>query len=98
MCQRAACRTCRKLTYEGCGRHVDQVLMGVPTAQRCMCEPPAERKGARPAEVTTRSESMPARQGGPSRRTHAPGYTGSPPGRSRGGWWARLIDWVKSPA
>ncbi|MFF8309536.1 DUF6221 family protein [Streptomyces lydicus] len=27
MCQRAVCRSCRKMTYEGCGRHVGQVLM-----------------------------------------------------------------------
>ncbi|PJN42007.1 hypothetical protein CG747_05030 [Streptomyces sp. CB02959] len=97
MCQRAACRSCRKLTYEGCGRHVDEVLMGVPTAQRCTCEP-AERKRARTVEATTRSESAPALQGGVSRRTHANGHPGSPPGRPRGGWWARLVDWAKRPA
>lgn len=62
MCQRAVCRSCRKMTYEGCGRHVDQVLMGVPTAQRCICES-AERRGARAVEAATRSESVPARQG-----------------------------------
>ncbi|ARF56080.1 hypothetical protein B1H19_19480 [Streptomyces gilvosporeus] len=94
MCQRAVCRSCRKLTHEGCGKHVDQVLMGVPTAQRCTCEP-AERKRERTVEAATRSESVPARQSGASRRTPAPG---SLPGRSRGGCWARLIDWVKRPA
>ncbi|AWN30493.1 hypothetical protein DKG71_34080 [Streptomyces sp. NEAU-S7GS2] len=97
MCQRAVCPSCRKLTFEGCGRHVDQVLMGVPNAQRCMCEP-AERKRARPVKAATRTGSAPARQGGSSGRTRAPGAPGSSPGRSRGGWWARLIDWVKSPA
>jgi hypothetical protein len=39
MCQRAVCQSCRKVTYEGCGGHVEQVLAGVPTPQRCMCEP-----------------------------------------------------------
>ncbi|WP_416970784.1 hypothetical protein [Streptomyces sp. 4F14] len=37
MCQRAVCRTCQGITYQGCGMHVDQVLAGVPTSQRCTC-------------------------------------------------------------
>jgi hypothetical protein len=37
MCQRAVCRTCGKITYTGCGRHVDQVLAGVPASERCKC-------------------------------------------------------------
>jgi len=38
MCQPATCRTCKKATYRGCGRHVDQVLAGVPQSQRCACD------------------------------------------------------------
>ncbi|MCX5214409.1 hypothetical protein OG689_34990 [Kitasatospora sp. NBC_00240] len=38
MCRRATCRTCKKITYAGCGMHVDQVLTGVPAADRCGCE------------------------------------------------------------
>ncbi|TGN78743.1 hypothetical protein E5082_24565 [Streptomyces griseoluteus] len=49
MCQRAVCGSCRKATYEGCGRHVEQVLDGVPTLQRCSCEP-AARTSARTQE------------------------------------------------
>lgn len=45
MCQRVACRTCGKATYTGCGRHVDQVLAGVPAAERCSCT--ADAKPAR---------------------------------------------------
>ena len=39
MCQRVQCRTCGKITYSGCGQHVEQVLAGVPAAQRCDCVP-----------------------------------------------------------
>jgi len=42
MCRRKTCRTCGKATWAGCGAHVEQVLAGVPTAQRCAC-PPGER-------------------------------------------------------
>ena len=46
MCQRATCKTCGKLTYTGCGNHVDAVLAGVPASRRCDCEtsPPATRR------------------------------------------------------
>ncbi|GHH69407.1 hypothetical protein GCM10018781_27860 [Kitasatospora indigofera] len=37
MCRRTTCRTCKKITYAGCGMHVDQVLAGVSTADRCDC-------------------------------------------------------------
>ena len=35
MCRRVTCKTCGKASYAGCGMHVDQVLAGVPTAERC---------------------------------------------------------------
>lgn len=38
MCQRATCKNCGKATYRGCGMHVEQVLSGVPTSQRCDCD------------------------------------------------------------
>jgi hypothetical protein len=37
MCRRVNCRTCGKATYAGCGMHVEQVLAGLPQAQRCDC-------------------------------------------------------------
>jgi hypothetical protein len=46
MCQRATCRTCRKATYVGCGQHVEQVLAGVPDAQRCSCAPAPRAVGS----------------------------------------------------
>jgi hypothetical protein len=38
-------RMCGKATDRGCGRHVEQVLAGVPRSQRCTCD----RTRARPA-------------------------------------------------
>lgn len=35
MCRAVACRTCGKTTWAGCGQHVDQVMRGVATNQRC---------------------------------------------------------------
>ena len=35
MCRPANCRTCGKTTWAGCGEHVDQVMRGVPTSDRC---------------------------------------------------------------
>lgn len=38
MCSPATCRKCGKVTYSGCGKHVDQVMAGVPYDQRCRCK------------------------------------------------------------
>ena len=35
MCRAVTCHTCGKTTWSGCGQHVDQVMRGVPKAQRC---------------------------------------------------------------
>ncbi|WP_201465907.1 hypothetical protein [Janibacter melonis] len=35
MCRQATCRVCGKTTWAGCGQHVDQVMAGVPRADRC---------------------------------------------------------------
>ncbi len=35
MCYAVSCRKCGKTTWSGCGQHVDQVMRGVPVAQRC---------------------------------------------------------------
>ena len=37
MCRRIECRKCGRPTFAGCGAHVEQVLGGVPPAQRCQC-------------------------------------------------------------
>ncbi len=37
MCSPATCPRCQKVTYSGCGQHVDQVLSRIPVPQRCSC-------------------------------------------------------------
>ena len=54
MCRRTKCRTCGKATYAGCGMHVDQVLAGVPKADRCTCDRNANRGGGLLARILGR--------------------------------------------
>ena len=35
MCQPATCSICGKTTWQGCGRHVEDVMRKVPRAQQC---------------------------------------------------------------
>lgn len=35
MCRPVSCRRCGKTTWSGCGMHVNQVMAGVPKADRC---------------------------------------------------------------
>jgi hypothetical protein len=35
MCRAVTCRTCGKATWAGCGQHVDSVMRGIPSLQRC---------------------------------------------------------------
>ncbi|MFZ2501152.1 MAG: hypothetical protein WAW88_00575 [Nocardioides sp.] len=35
MCHRKKCRKCGKVTWGGCGAHVQQVMAGVPKQDRC---------------------------------------------------------------
>jgi hypothetical protein len=35
MCRKIRCEVCKKYTYEGCGRHVEEVLYNVPLEDRC---------------------------------------------------------------
>jgi hypothetical protein len=37
MCSPALCRQCNKVTYTGCGLHVDQVLAMYTPDERCAC-------------------------------------------------------------
>lgn len=44
MCSPARCAVCGKVTWTGCGSHVDDVMAHVPAAQQCRCAPiPTER-------------------------------------------------------
>jgi hypothetical protein len=35
MCYRKRCSLCNKLTYGGCGKHIEEILRDVPLDQRC---------------------------------------------------------------
>ncbi|HEY8911978.1 hypothetical protein [Lacisediminihabitans sp.] len=35
MCQAVTCSECGKVTWAGCGQHVDEVMRNVPIAERC---------------------------------------------------------------
>jgi hypothetical protein len=45
MCRQVSCKRCGKATWAGCGQHVDQVMRGVPKAQRCSCPPAPPKPG-----------------------------------------------------
>ncbi|MET3205081.1 UNVERIFIED_ORG: hypothetical protein ABIB21_001875 [Arthrobacter sp. UYEF13] len=36
MCRAVKCDKCHKTAWAGCGQHVDEVLRGVPSSQRCL--------------------------------------------------------------
>jgi hypothetical protein len=38
MCSQVICDTCQKITWEGCGQHVEEALEGVPQEQLCRCK------------------------------------------------------------
>lgn len=35
MCRAVTCKECGKTTWAGCGEHVEQVMSGVPSSDRC---------------------------------------------------------------
>jgi len=37
MCSPATCSRCGKVTWTGCGMHVDTVMANVPPAKQCTC-------------------------------------------------------------
>ncbi|RUS35107.1 hypothetical protein BC938DRAFT_475842, partial [Jimgerdemannia flammicorona] len=37
MCHRVVCPDCNKYTWEGCGRHIEQALHGLPPDAICKC-------------------------------------------------------------
>ncbi|KAK7421913.1 hypothetical protein QQX98_001907 [Neonectria punicea] len=45
MCKKAACSTCKKTSWWGCGAHVQTVLDSVPVEDRCACEPKVDIGG-----------------------------------------------------
>jgi len=45
MCRAVRCKNCGNTTWAGCGQHVNQVMAGVPRADRCSGHPKADRQG-----------------------------------------------------
>jgi hypothetical protein len=45
MCRPILCKTCKKITWSGCGRHVATVRASVPANQWCPGHAPSERTG-----------------------------------------------------
>lgn len=45
MCRAVTCKTCGKQTWAGCGQHVEEVMRGVPRADRCPGHPREVREG-----------------------------------------------------
>jgi hypothetical protein len=37
MCSPALCQSCGKITWSGCGMHVDAVMANVTVERRCTC-------------------------------------------------------------
>ena len=37
MCSQAICNSCNKITWAGCGQHIEDALYGVPQDQLCQC-------------------------------------------------------------
>lgn len=38
MCSAVRCNVCGKITWAGCGEHVDSVMADLPPEQRCTCK------------------------------------------------------------
>jgi hypothetical protein len=37
MCSKVICDQCHKPTWDGCGKHIEEALKGVPPEERCTC-------------------------------------------------------------
>jgi hypothetical protein len=46
MCRRTECPRCKKPSYAGCGKHIEQVLGDVPREQRCTCREQPQPEGS----------------------------------------------------
>ncbi|KAL6068417.1 Metallothionein [Balamuthia mandrillaris] len=59
MCYQTKCGKCGKITWGGCGRHIESALRGVPEEQRCHCREAngsaSAAGGAKPDEGAKRS-------------------------------------------
>ena len=37
MCSPVTCLSCGKVTWSGCGEHIEEALAGIPEEQLCTC-------------------------------------------------------------
>ncbi|KAG2196817.1 hypothetical protein INT47_002744 [Mucor saturninus] len=42
MCMRVTCPDCKKFTWKGCGKHIDQALAGLEKNEICQCKEEAK--------------------------------------------------------
>ncbi|MGA2826548.1 MAG: hypothetical protein ABSF03_10535 [Streptosporangiaceae bacterium] len=54
MCSPAVCDHCQKITWTGCGQHVEQALAGVSPESRCTCAETSHSGGQARGHVTLR--------------------------------------------
>jgi len=38
MCSKVECKKCGKPTWQGCGEHIEEALVGVALEDRCSCK------------------------------------------------------------
>ena len=50
MCRQTMCKSCKKITWAGCGQHIEQALAGVPKENRCTCD-----RNAKPESTSSAS-------------------------------------------
>lgn len=46
MCSKVTCNKCGKVTWSGCGEHIEYALAGVPNSERCQGHEGAEEKSS----------------------------------------------------
>ena len=51
MCFKVQCPTCHKATWQGCGKHIESALHGVPMYDRCQGWPTGKCSGAAGSKV-----------------------------------------------
>jgi len=44
MCYQVSCDTCKKITWKGCGKHVEQVMKDVKEDDKCVCNTTASKE------------------------------------------------------
>ena len=37
MCYQVKCKECNKITWNGCGKHIEKVMKDVPDDKKCKC-------------------------------------------------------------